>query len=207
MSEERIGIFGGTFAPIHKGHIKTALAFLEQAKLDKLYIMPSYIPPHKQISEDDDPAQRLEMTEIAFKEHPLYGKKIFVSDYEIKKKGLSFTYQTLEFFSSESVRLFFLCGTDMFLSLDTWRYPEKIFTLCTLAHARRYADPDEKVILKKKQEYETVFNAKIIDISDEALDISSTELRKMIEKKLDTSEYIPDKVKKYIIEHKLYKGR
>ena len=88
----KVGIFGGTFNPIHKGHTEAAYAFLRCAKPDKLFVIPTKIPPHKAITADDDPAIRLEMTARAFSENKEYEGRIEVSDIEIRSEGKSYTY-------------------------------------------------------------------------------------------------------------------
>ena len=103
----RIGIFGGTFSPIHNGHVKAALCFMEKMKLDKLYVIPDHIPPHKVISSSDDPNIRFEMTKLAF----CGINNVEVSDIELLRKGKSFTVDTLPAFADEG-ELFLLCGTD-----------------------------------------------------------------------------------------------
>ena len=135
-----LGIYGGTYAPVHNGHITAAESFLEQAGLDKLLIMPTLIPPHKQLSYRDDPQDRLNMLRLAFEKHSEYGKRIFISDYEINSPPPSYTVYTLRHFADENTRITFLCGTDMFLTLDKWKAPDEIFRLCRIALMPREAE-------------------------------------------------------------------
>ena len=97
MRKKKVGIYGGTFAPPHKGHIKAARHFIKCARLDELLITVTYTPPHKQVKGDADPYQRLEMARLAFGKI----KKAIVSDYEIEKKGVSYTKDTLRHFKTE----------------------------------------------------------------------------------------------------------
>ena len=113
----RVGIYGGTFAPVHNGHVAAAKAFIEQMQLDILYVIPAGIPPHKQIDAADDPMHRYRMCELAFWDV----EKVFVSDVEIKRTGKSYTVDTLRELSAPDRRLFLLMGTDMMLTLDQWR--------------------------------------------------------------------------------------
>ena len=92
----KVGIFGGTFNPIHKGHTEAAYAFLRCVNPDKLLVIPTKIPPHKAIKGDDDPEIRLEMTRRAFSENGEYDKRVEVSDIEIRSEGKSYTYYTLQ---------------------------------------------------------------------------------------------------------------
>ena len=100
----RVGIYGGTFAPVHNGHVAAAKAFMEQMKLDYLFIIPAHLPPHKQIDESDDPVYRLRMCELAFKD--IDG--VVISDCEIARGGKSYTYDTLKELQREDTRLFLL---------------------------------------------------------------------------------------------------
>ena len=146
----RIGIYGGTFAPVHRGHVAAAEAFFKQMELDLLYVIPAGIPPHKQIDAADDPAHRLAMCERAFAGM----RNVIVSDMEINRAGKSFTVDTLRALHGEDRRLFLLMGTDMMLTLDQWREPEEIFKLCYPVYMRRESDPIlEQRIVAKNQQY------------------------------------------------------
>ncbi|MBQ7383817.1 MAG: nicotinate-nicotinamide nucleotide adenylyltransferase, partial [Clostridia bacterium] len=112
----RVGIYGGTFAPVHNGHVESAVAFMRQMKLDYLYVIPTCLPPHKEVDFADSPETRLRMCELAFS--GIDG--IIVSDMEIRRGGKSYTYDTLKELSGEDKKLFLLCGTDMVLTFDTW---------------------------------------------------------------------------------------
>ena len=98
----RLGIYGGTFSPPHKGHVEAAEAFSREMKLDKLLIIPTFVPPHKTTADDATPEQRLEMCRLAFS----HIKNAEISDMEIKRGGTSYTYLTLEELSSRDVELF-----------------------------------------------------------------------------------------------------
>lgn len=198
----RIGIFGGTFSPIHNGHVKAALCFMEKMKLDKLYVIPDHIPPHKVISSSDDPNIRFEMTKLAF----CGIDKVEVSDIELLRKGKSFTVDTLPAFADEG-ELFLLCGTDMFLSFDTWHRFEDIFKLCTLVLIPRDF-PDEKTreeIEMKNRIYKEIYGAKTEIIDATPFPISSTEICRMIKNGEDYSMYVPKKIHDFIEERGLYR--
>ena len=204
----RVGIYGGTFAPVHNGHITAAEAFLAQAGLDKLLIMPTLIPPHKQLSYKDDPTDRLNMLRLAFENHPKYNSRIFISEYEINSPPPSYTVYTLRHFTEESTHITFLCGTDMFLTLDKWKAPEEIFRLCRIAVMPREAEVSSELetSLKKQTEYyKKAFNADIIRITAPAIQISSSEIRAGSDE--FRKEYLPKAVHEYIMEHKLYERK
>ena len=197
----RVGVYGGTFAPVHVGHVEAAKAFMEQMKLDYLFIIPTAIPPHKQIDASDDPIHRLRMCELAFE--GIDG--IVISDIEIRRGGKSYTYDTLKELSRPDARLFLLCGTDMVLSFDKWYRHEDIFKLCYPTYVRREKDPllDARIIAKIGEYYEK-YGVMFRKILVEPIDISSTEIRAAIKENKDVSGMISPSVEKYIKEHGLY---
>jgi len=204
---ENIGIYGGTFAPVHNGHINAALEFLRQTDIEKLYIVPDNMPPHKNVSENDDPMLRLEMLNLAFGNLPEFGKTLFISDHELRREGKSYTVYTLEHFKTAKNRITFLCGTDMFLTLDTWKNAPRIFELARIAFIRRENETPElnSEIERKKKIYTDEFGADIIEISTDVHVVSSTEVREALASKSDTiCEQLPASVYDFILKNKLY---
>lgn len=204
-AKQTLGIYGGTFSPPHLGHVNAGLSFLRQLDLDRLLVMPARIPPHKPDA-GIDPMHRLRMTELAFSDAPEYGKRLSVSDYEITLQAISYTVNTLRHFHAQGYKLYFLCGTDMFLSLDRWREPESIFALCTIAYVRR-EDEDEAVscqIEDAKARYREKFGAECVEIRTQPIEVSSSEIRHLLEKGEDASHLIPSAVNDYIRENGLY---
>ncbi|MBQ7779026.1 MAG: nicotinate-nucleotide adenylyltransferase [Clostridia bacterium] len=200
---KRLGIYGGSFNPIHIGHIKAANAFYDEMKLDELIIIPTAVSPFKTDDLDNDPYERLKMAKAAFENSD---RNITVSDYEIKKGGKSYTYLTLEHFSSPDRELYFLMGTDMLLSLDGWKNPDIILKLATVCHARR-EDVDsetEKAIEEAKSRYESEYNAKIIDLVSEPFEVSSTEIRNAVKEGKSISGLVSPEVEEIIKKDKLY---
>lgn len=190
--KRRVGIFGGTFNPPHVGHVAAAKAFLEQAHLDELIIMPAFIPPHKEFDSVVSCEQRLEMCKIAFSDIP--GTN--VSDLEIVRQGKSYTYLTLQELTSEDVEFYFLCGTDMILTMDNWRNPEIIFSLANICYIRREKDEDTTALIDKKcREYSIKYNATVIPIDADVIEISSSEIRTNPDK---ASKYLSQNVIDYI---------
>lgn len=196
--KKRVGIFGGTFNPPHLGHVEAAKAFVKGADLDTLIIMPAFIPPHKEYLSTVSCEQRLEMCNIAFKDV----EKAVVSDLEISRGGKSYTYLTLEELSSEDVELYFLCGTDMILSMGTWKNPNVIFALANICYIRRESDEKNTVMINERcREYERVYNANVIPIDARVIEISSSEIR---ENKNDLSSYLSADLLEYIRKEGLY---
>ncbi len=199
-----IGIYGGTFAPPHNGHVAAARAFCDAVELDRLYVIPTAIPPHKRIDFSDAPEMRLEMLRLAFEDDARYQKDggIFVSDYEIRKSEVSYTVNTLEYFRANFDNpLIFLCGADMFVTLDKWRRAEELFTLTTFAYVPRSGIDTES----KADEYREKFSAKLIKIEMPEVELASSDIRAMRRDGHDITNILPEKVRSYIESHDLYR--
>lgn len=198
----RIGIYGGTFSPIHNGHVAAAKAFMEQMWLDILYIMPTGVTPHKIMKGDATARDRLEMCRLAFADV----EGVIVSDLEMKREGKSYTVDTLREMYDPANRLFFLVGTDMLLTLDRWREPAEIFRLCYPVYIRRETDAalDEKII-EKITAYHRTFGKMVPRIVAPALELSSGEVRDAVAEGRTIDEMVPPAVAHYIAEHGLYK--
>ncbi len=197
----RIGIYGGTFSPPHNGHVAAARAFMEQMWLDFLYVIPAAIPPHKEMEVAVDANHRLEMCRLAFQGM----EGVYVSDLELRRGGRSYTVETLRELWGEDRRLFFLCGTDMVLTLDTWREPEEIFRLCYPVYIRRENDRSlDAAIIQKIGEYQQKYGKVVRRIVTEPLEISSNQVRASLVGGKDVSALIPPSVEKYIRDNHLY---
>lgn len=197
----RIALFGGTFAPPHLGHVHAVKTLSEHIDVDRIIIMPTFMPPHKVKVKGDTPELRLEMCRAAFGDID----KAYVSDYEIEKGGVSYTVHTLEHLTSEfeNADIFLLCGTDMFLTLNSWFRAERIFSLARIVCIPRYSENIDFLNVKK-QEYEDEFGAEISIIGSDPFEISSTEIRCLITEGRDLSEYLPSGVIEIIRREKLY---
>jgi len=209
---KKLGIYGGSFSPPHNGHVKSALAFYDACALDELLVIPAGIPPHKLLSGDATAEDRLNMTKLAFSEEICAGRKVRVDDYEVRKEGRSYTYETLQHFSSPDVELFLLIGSDMFLSLDTWMKPEIIFSLCTVIVNRRETDFEAELFTEKKEAYEQTYGARIVISSFRPLVVSSSSVRALLaegqaageKNRYELRRALDEKVLDYIIEKDLY---
>ena len=201
----RIGIYGGTFNPIHLGHMEAAKAAVKRLRLEKLYLIPAGLPPHKALGTDAPPAgKRLEMTALAAEE--LGGEAL---DLELKREGKSYTLDTLRELKKRFPKdhLFLLMGTDMFLSFQDWREPKKIAKLATLcAFSRETGDGmDEKLAAQKK------YLKKDLDADVELIalprvvEISSTQLREDLARGGELAQqYLAPAVYGYILREGLY---
>lgn len=197
----RIGIYGGTFAPIHNGHVNAAKAFMDQMQLHYLFVIPTSMSPGKIKDEGDDAHHRMKMCALAFEGEP----GVIISDMEIEKGGISYTVDTLRSLAREDRRLFMLVGTDMALKLDTWREPEEIFKLCYPTYVRRESDKlIEHQIIEKNTKYLNDYGKICRRIMTDEIELSSTEIRRMVKAGEDISHLVPEKVAKYIKENGLY---
>lgn len=197
----RIGIYGGSFSPIHNGHIRALKAFLEQMQLDFVYVIPAFIPPHKRSDGVIDSKHRLKMCELALRDV----EGVVVSDIEIARGGTSYTVDTLRSLYNEENRLFLMMGTDMMLTLDKWREPDEIFKLCYPVYMRRESDKaNDELIVKKITEYLQKYGKVVRRIIADPIEISSTEIRERIARGEDVSAYLPQSVIDYIYENQLF---
>ena len=197
----RVGIYGGTFSPVHKGHVAAAKAFMEQMWLDVLYVIPTGNTPHKQMDGEVTSAQRLRMCELAFEGV----EGVIVSDMEMRREGKSFTVDTLEELSGEDRRLFLLLGTDMMLTLGQWRNPARIFELCYPVYVRRESDKAlDGEIVQKIAEYNQKYGKVVRRIVTDPIEVSSTEIRAAIRAGQGAEHLVPARVAAYIKENGLY---
>ncbi|MBQ8208674.1 MAG: nicotinate (nicotinamide) nucleotide adenylyltransferase [Clostridia bacterium] len=198
----KIGIFGGTFSPPHMGHVRAAREFIIAMELDKLLVIPTSTSPHKAMIKTAAPELRLEMCRIAFDMG-----RCEVSDIEIRRGGKSYTVLTLEELRDiyPKDELMFLCGTDMFLTLDRWFRAADIFKICTIVYVRREVDiVTEREIKEKIDIYREQYGAKIRHISPRPTELSSTEVRDVNKNDGDISEMVPPAVEEFIRCHGLY---
>lgn len=197
----RIGIYGGTFSPVHNGHVAAAKAFMEQMWLDVLFVIPAGIPPHKQVDHQVSAIDRYRMCELAFGDM----EGVIVSDLELRRAGKSYTVDTLRELTAPDTRLFLLMGTDMLLSLDEWREPEEIFRLSYPVYIRREKDAVlDGLIVKKIAEYQKNYGKVVRRIVADPIEVSSTDIRRALKEGRDISGLVPQKVADYILANKLY---
>ena len=198
---ERIGIYGGTFNPPHIGHLRAAQQAVEALKLDRLLLIPDRIAPHKDLPGNSaTPQQRLEMLKIATEGHP----KMEVCDIELNREGPSYTYETVEQLRRQypEAQLFLLMGTDMFLSFDNWREPERIAQNASLVVAYRGEKREREAVEEKKALLETR-GMRVYLLDNPVNAISSTQLRRLLAFQCAGS-FLPNGVEAYIREKKLY---
>ena len=181
----RIGIYGGSFNPVHNGHIHLARTAMKDLGIDRLFLMPSKISPHRSGDEYVSEEDRLEMLRLAVADE----KNMEVSDFELKNDRVSYTVYTVEHFRSlyPEDELCLLVGSDMLLCFDTWYRFEDILSQVTLYVVSRNKGDMEQ--LREKASYLSQYGC--IRISEAPpIEISSTEIRKNIEKNIDCTCYL-----------------
>lgn len=189
----KIGLFGGTFNPVHAGHVKLVENFKDKLNLDKVLVIPTAQPPHKEAKELVSAEDRINMCRIAF------SHIAEVSDIEISRGGKSYTVLTLEELKKiyPDDEFYFLVGSDMLLSFKRWYRWEDILSMCTLCATDRNNE-------ESCRETDPEFFRKIIFCDFEKTIVSSTEVREKIERKEDVSHLISEEVFNYIKEKGLY---
>jgi nicotinate-nucleotide adenylyltransferase len=191
--KEKIGIFGGTFDPVHIGHIITTRFVLEQRGLDKIIFIPCNISPLKTDIDSASTTHRLNMLKLAIEDLPQFD----FSDYEIRKGDVSFTFDTLCEIKKEYSEIELIIGYDNLIVFDKWKNPDGIFEIAKVIVMKRHGTPTEK----PSHNY---FDKAII-LDTPSIEISSTEIRKRVKNNLPIDFLVPEKVKEYIYLNKLYK--
>lgn len=197
---KKLGIMGGTFNPIHYGHLLIAISAYEQYNLDEVVFVPSGNPPHKKGTVIASGKDRLTMTRLATKGYDFFR----VSDIEIRQTGYSYTWRTLKMLKKEypGVQFYFILGADSLFYFQKWRHPKRILKNAILLVANRDDSDNDKLnshanFLRRK------FGGEIHIICCPKADISSTQIREgNFDKRL-----VPDSVCAYIKEHGLYEHK
>lgn len=199
---KHIGIFGGTFNPIHNSHLILAQTALEQFELDKVVFVPSKKPPHKRDMSLANDFDRINMVKLAIEDNPLFE----ISTIEFERNGLSFTADSLMIFTEKYVgdELYFLLGEDSLNEIDSWSRPEIIFKLAHILVAGRN-DNISSNILEKANYLKKKYNGKIDFINMPNIDISSSAIRKAVEEDRSIKYYLPENVASYIKNNNLYR--
>jgi nicotinate-nucleotide adenylyltransferase len=216
----RLGLFGGTFNPIHSGHVLAAQIIRDRFKLDQVWFIPSHIPPHKSSDEVASAEHRMNMVRLAVT--GLSG--LIPSSIELEDEGTSYSILTLGKIKKHfpEAHLFFILGVDAFIEIDTWRSYEEVLEQCSFIVISRpgydllkaedvldgaYTDRMLEVEQDKDLNQGNESAYKIYLISINALDIASTQIREKAKAGGPISGLVPLSVEEYIKEHKLYQGK
>lgn len=211
----RIGIFGGTFNPIHLGHLVATEEIRQSFDLERVLFVPSARPPHKPSPELIDPAHRLEMTRLAVEENPYFD----ISAVELNRNDLSYTVETVQFFRKEfgeEAALFFLLGIDSFCDIHSWHDPKRLIGLCNFIVVSRPGFPLKTAYRLLSDTFgiesgegsrdiplpngRTLYLAEVTPVG-----ISSTRVRALLRQGKSVKYLLPEKVESYILLNDLYR--
>lgn len=201
---KKIGIMGGTFDPIHMGHLILGEKAYEQLGLDKVWFMPSGNPPHKKnragCASDE---QRVEMVKRAIADNPHFGLSLI----EMHEEGYTYTYRTLETLKAQNpdTDYYFIIGADSLYNLETWKEPQRICQACTLVVATRNHTPIDALNQEMARLSKTL-DGEFLRLDTMNIDVSSQLLRKWLREQKSLKYYVPNEVIRYIEEHHIYTG-
>jgi nicotinate-nucleotide adenylyltransferase len=188
----KVGIFGGTFDPIHLGHLITAQSVREIRNLDKIIFIPAFISPHKSEVKTSSPEDRLNMIKLSVNDISFFD----YSDMEIKKGGVSYTVDTLRELKKQYDELEFIIGYDNIFSFHTWKDPDKILKLTKI------------IVLKRKSSHPPPFKdeyyRQAVFVETRGIEISATDIRERVKNEMPINFLVPLNVMEYIYTHKLY---
>jgi len=214
----KVGLFGGTFDPIHFGHLRAAEEIREILDLEKIYFIPTSVPPHKITPEMASPHDRLEMLKLALNDNNF----LCILDIEIKRGGKSYTIDTIQYLSQTFPLLdcYLIVGSDLFSGIETWKDYKNLFTISNFAVIERpgfvvdfpamlpLEIRDDFRYYKQNKNLSLYINksSKVLSIVKiNGLEISSTKIRELIKTSKSIKYLVPSSVEAYILAHNLYK--
>jgi len=207
----RLGVLGGTFDPVHIGHLRCALDVKEFLELDRVMLVPSKTPPHKPESYASA-SDRYKMLKLA----ALFAKELTVSDFELGQSRPSYTFYTLQHFGTNAQKLFFIIGSDAFSEIRTWHRWEEIFNITNFAVMLRAGHEPEDIGKMLPSEITADFERQevgyrhrsgnmIIPVKVTKLDVSSTQVRRLVALGKSIRFLVPERVMEYIEKKRLYR--
>lgn len=199
---KKYGIMGGTFDPIHYGHLVIANEVLSKYELDKIIFVPTGNPPHKSSAGLTTSYHRYMMTQFATMTHPYFD----VSDYEVNQEGISYTVDTVKEFHKKysDTKFYFITGTDAVLDLPNWKDTEVILDICTFIAVNRPGYVNNR-LEEKISDIEKKYHGEIFIVNAPQLQISSTDIRRRIYMDRPIKYLLPETVEQYILKNNLYK--
>lgn len=202
---KRIGIIGGTFDPVHNGHLMLGKQAYMEYGLDEIWFMPSHIPPHKKDHIVTEGRQRLDMLYLALEGSPCFR----VSEFEMERDGNTYTAQTFELLKKmyPEICFSFIIGADSLFQIESWYHPEKVMAMTTLMVSGREYESGGITLEMQADYLRQKYQADIRFLHNKEMDISSAEIRKKAAEGKDITGDVPDKVREYILLHDLYKTR
>ena len=200
----KIGIMGGTFDPIHNGHLMLGQAAYEAFGLDRVWYMPNGNPPHKETSINGTAIKdRAEMVRLAIAPH----RNFRLEMYEANRRDVSYSYSTMEYFKGiyPEDEFYFIIGADSLFMIDQWVHPERIFPTCTILAAYRDEINTREAMEEKIHELNETYRARIRLLVTPLIKISSHELRRAVREGKSIVDWVPAPVNDYILENHLYR--
>lgn len=197
----KIGIMGGTFDPIHTGHLIIGEYARTTLDLDKIIFIPVGLPPHKDNSKVSTSSKRLEMTKLAISSNSYF----YLSSIEVDRKEITYTIDTIKELKKiyKEDELYFVIGGDSLFEIEKWKDFEQLIKLCKFVVLERPGRTKEE-IEQKKIELKLSYKIELEKIYSPLIDISSTEIRERVKNNLSIKYLVPESVEAYIMYHKLY---
>lgn len=198
----KIGIMGGTFDPIHNGHLMISQQAYTEYHLDEIWFMPSGQPPHKKDHKVTEAKTRCAMTKLAIADYPYF---VF-SDFEVRRRGDTYTAQTLKLLKEEYPEhtFYFIIGADSLFEIENWYHPAEVMESAILLVAGRDCDHKGRTIQEQIEYLSHKYGARIFRIHSDEVAIASEKIRAMAKKGIPLTSYVPEKVINYISCHHLY---
>lgn len=199
----KVGIMGGTFNPIHNGHLKIAEAAYGQFDLDLVRFLPNGHPPHKKNQKISATVeQRTRMVQLAIADYPAF----ILDTYEAEREAVSYSYATMEHMKETYPKdsFFFIIGADSLLDIESWVEPKRLLSACTVLAAFRGEMDTERRMQQKIDQLNHRFGAQIYLLRSPLVPVSSSKIRAFCRQKRSVHGLVPDRVEKYMIEEGLY---
>jgi len=202
---KRIGVLGGSFDPVHIGHLIIAQDAAERFELSEVLLIPAFIPPHKQHLRQVDSKHRINMLERAVETDPRFS----ISDIELNRGGVSYTVDTMRALRElyADAELFLIIGSDTLVDLHSWHKLDELLKMCKIATFLRPGEELVEIISDKIRVPEQMKSGLLENIiGAHRIEISSTEIRRRVADGLGIRYLVPKEVEAYIYEHGLYRG-
>jgi len=202
MKSNKIGIMGGTFDPIHIGHLIIAEESRVNFDLDKIIFVPTGEPPHKNLKNVTSAKDRYEMTLLSIMHNPYF----YISDIEIKREGLTYTIDTIRYFKKRYPKseIFFIIGADSLINIDKWKNSEELLRESKFIVAKRVGI-EYSLLEERINEINDKYSKIVFSVTTPYIDISSTDIRKRVKNGENIKYYLPLDVEAYIKKNRLYR--